>query len=425
MDRRRDSSVRHPVLAGVARIDAALKDLAGLDPGFMAGGEKRVALTELARLSGQLEALRLRVIAAAGEVAASDGMPNVAAWLNPRTMDEPGANHRSEALARSLDRRWQRVAAGLAEGRVSLAQARVVVAALDRLLVAGIDAGLLDRAEAHLVELAADHPPRHLRVLGRRILTVIAPEVADDEERRRLEEEERRAQARARLWFRPHGDGTVTMGARLSEAAAARLRGVLDAFTSPRHDASPAGAGANPLVDPATGAKVPHDQRRGLAFEALLERLDPDRLPATAGGATTLVITMELADLLAGTGAGTLPDGGRLSAGQVRRLACNAGLVPAVLGTDGEVLDLGRRARLFTAAQQRAMALRHHTCRAAGCLVPATWCEGHHLTPWAHGGNTDLADGTLLCPWHHHRIHDPDYTHHRMPNGDIRFHRRT
>ena len=56
---------------------------------------------------------------------------------------------------------------------------------------------------------------------------------------------------------------------------------------------------------------------------------------------------------------------------------------------------------------------------------PAAWCEAHHAgNPWAEGGRTDLADGVLLCSWHHHRIHDPRYDPRRLPDGDYRFHRR-
>ena len=55
---------------------------------------------------------------------------------------------------------------------------------------------------------------------------------------------------------------------------------------------------------------------------------------------------------------------------------------------------------------------------------PGTWCEAHHLNPWSSGGNTNLADGVLLCGHHHHRVHDNTYRNDRLPNGDLRFHRR-
>ncbi|HET7069210.1 MAG TPA: HNH endonuclease signature motif containing protein, partial [Nocardioides sp.] len=65
-------------------------------------------------------------------------------------------------------------------------------------------------------------------------------------------------------------------------------------------------------------------------------------------------------------------------------------------------------------------------CRTEGCTIPAAWCEAHHAKkPWSQGGRTDLADGVLLCPWHHHRAHDPRYDAQRLPDGDYRFHRRT
>ena len=65
-------------------------------------------------------------------------------------------------------------------------------------------------------------------------------------------------------------------------------------------------------------------------------------------------------------------------------------------------------------------------CRAEGCDIFAAWYEAHHATAaWAAGGKTDLADGVLLCSWHHHRTHDPRYDTHRQPNGDFRLNRRT
>jgi hypothetical protein len=179
-------------------------------------------------------------------------------------------------------------------------------------------------------------------------------------------------------------------------------------------------------VDPETGRRVPHERRLGEAFCALLEHLDPGRLPAHGGTPTTVVVTMPLADLQAGTGLGTLGDGTRISADQVRRLACTAGLVPAVLGGGSEVLDLGRSRRLFSTAQRKALALTQSTCRADGCTVPSAWCEAHHATsPWCQGGRTDLRDGQLLCPWHHHRAHDDRYLVQTLPTGRVRYHLRT
>jgi hypothetical protein len=82
--------------------------------------------------------------------------------------------------------------------------------------------------------------------------------------------------------------------------------------------------------------------------------------------------------------------------------------------------------RLFSDAQRVAMGIRDGHCRAHGCDIPAAWCEAHHADgTWCAGGQTDIEDGLLLCSWHHHRAHDPTYDTSRMPNGDIRYARRT
>jgi len=167
------------------------------------------------------------------------------------------------------------------------------------------------------------------------------------------------------------------------------------------------------------------------AFTQLLEVLDPSRLPIHGGDATHVMVTIPFETLTAELGVATIdnevPGDGydTVTAAQARRLACTAKIIPAVLGKDSEVLDLGRAARLFTTAQRRALALRDQTCRAEGCSIPGTWSEAHHLVPWSQGGATDLQNAALLCSKHHHRAHDPAYDLTRLANGDLRFHRRT
>ncbi len=169
---------------------------------------------------------------------------------------------------------------------------------------------------------------------------------------------------------------------------------------------------------------MPYSTRLGHAFCDLLEHFDPARLPRHGGTATAVVITMDFDTLIGGLGVATTSTGHRITAGEARRLACTAGLVPAVLGGKSEVLDLGRSKRLYDSPQRKAMGVRDQHCRAEGCDIPAAWCEAHHLIPWSRGGKTDLADGLLLCSHHHHRAHDDRYLHDRLPNGDLRFHRR-
>ncbi len=404
----------HPVLACADALEAALKDSADVQVMFMDPDDKRTALLRLARLDAQLAALRFRVMAASDDLALAEGARDVAALLTQHTLTDFGTNRRDLALAEALDQRWALVAAGLGQGDLNVAQARVITHALEELPTDKVSADLLSKAEAHLVAQAAHFGPRELRVLGRRILEVLAPEIYEQHEAEQLAGEERRARRRTSLVSTRLGEGTTRITINVPDAVATRLHTYLEAFTSPRHQ----GTGE--------ADRIGVDRKRGQAFCSLMEVLDPKRLPAHGGDATTLIVTVSLDALRQELGTGELGPADKLTASEVRRLACTARIIPAVLGAKSEVLDLGRSSRLFRPAQRKAMIIRDRECRAEGCTIPAAWCEAHHWgRPWAQGGRTDLNDGLLLCSWHHHRAHDPGYTSSRMPNGDVRFSRRT
>jgi hypothetical protein len=356
---------------------------------YMPTPAKAAALVELARISSRVQVLLGRVLASADDVA--------------------------------LDGRLQQLGAAVSAGQVNVEQARVIVRALDE-LPSDLDPELALKAEAHLVAEAAFFDPKRLRILGRKVLEVVAPEVFEDQERRRLEDEERRARETTSLTMRTRGDGTTDIRARVSDAVAARLKSYLEAFTAPRRGHLDQGPDH---IDPDTGRRVPHAVRLGHAFGALLEALPAQVLPRHGGSATTLVVTLDYDRLRARLGSAELSTGDVISASEAMRLACTADLVPVVLNGDGVPLHLGRARRLFDEAQRRAMGIRDGHCRAHGCDLPAAWCEAHHKTDWCRGGKTDIADGVLLCPWHHHRAHDPAFDTEYLLSGDVRFRRRT
>ncbi len=127
------------------------------------------------------------------------------------------------------------------------------------------------------------------------------------------------------------------------------------------------------------------------------------------GVKATLIVTMTLDDLVSRTGAGrpmaTWDQETILAPDTVRRIACEAGIIPVVLGHDGAVLDIGRQQRLFTIDQVRALWIRDGGCTFPGCVMPPLYCDAHHLRHWADHGATNLDNGTLLCPRHHDIVH--------------------
>ncbi len=420
--------VQHPILAAASRIDEALKDVADVNPAFMATEDKAAALTDLVALESRVAELRLRVMADACDVAESTAARDISGWLAAHARIRPEDARSEQRLAEGLDRRWGAVVAAMREGRVNQAQALVIVRSLED-LPKEVPADVCQRAEAALVEFAERFAPRQLAQLGRRILEVVAPDLMDEAEGKRLAALESAARRRTRLSMRRMGDGTTQLSGRLPDAAATRLATYLESFANPRLDQQ------SREGDPVD--RLPYPRRLGEAFCRLLECLDPARLPIHGGDATTVVVTIDLDTLRRDLGAagllgkGDIPgdaenagSGDSISADEARRLACSAKIIPAVLGGNSEVLDLGRSQRLFNSAQRRALLLRDETCRAEGCDIPGTWSEAHHWMPWSQGGETDLDNGVLLCSHHHHRVHDSTYAAERLVNGDVRFHRR-
>ena len=169
---------------------------------------------------------------------------------------------------------------------------------------------------------------------------------------------------------------------------------------------------AAPQSDPQTGEQDPRTPaaRRADALVELVQRAvsAPDGVPRQAK--TSLVVTIGLAELRQTCrGAGLILSGESLSIETVRRLACDAQVIPAVLGSPGEVLEQGRAERLFNRAQIRHLWLRDRCCSFPGCTKPATWCDAHHLIHWADGGPSDTDHGALLCQRHHTVVHTNRY----------------
>lgn len=94
----------------------------------------------------------------------------------------------------------------------------------------------------------------------------------------------------------------------------------------------------------------------------------------------------------------------------IRRLACEANIIPLVLDGAGLPLDIGRGQRLASASQRRALEAIHTTCAVSHCTVAFHHCQIHHIDYWIRGGPTDLANMVPLCSAHHHAAHEGGWT---------------
>lgn len=390
----------HPIIACAADLQAVLKDVASVEPAFMATAEKQAALVALTEARSQLDAVTARLLAASDDVGEVHGLRDAAAWLAVQTRATRREARRDLALGRALEQHAD-VATGLASGELRTEQARVIAEAVDA-LPSHVDSSTRGLAETTLLELAGHHDARELRQIGKRILDVVAPEVGESHEAAVLAAEEARATSGVELTMVDDGEGRCHGRFTVPSHVGAMLKRHLLALANPaRHT-------EGELRDE-SGDWKPLRRRLGEALVEYVERYPVDATPQTAGVNATVVVTMTLEQLLADHATALLDDGSRMSAGQARRLACEAGIVPAVLGTTSQPLDLGRAARLYNKPQRIALGLRDGGCTARGCETSASGSHAHHDHPWAKGGLTDLASGRLLCPRHHRLAHDPRY----------------
>jgi hypothetical protein len=365
--------------------------------------------------------LRLLADAEQTEATADTGARSAADWVATQTR-QVRRDARSDLKLASQLEQHACLSTAMAAGTVNVAQARAIVAALGRLPKTGEFAVTLEQrafAEQHLIGLAADHDAKELRILGRHLFEVIAPDLAEKYEGKALEAEEARALQRTNFAMWQDQDGTWRGRFRVTDLTGQMVEKAILALTSPARAAGVCETGIDP--------DLPTPVRHGIAFTQLIETLCAEDLPKTGGVGASIVVTMTLEQLLAdldSAGVCTTDTGGRISASEARRLACTAGIIPMVLSGKSQVLDVGRKRRLHTEAMRLAMGVRDQGCTAEHCETPPGLCHAHHDHPWSQGGHTNVKTGRLLCPHHHRRTHDPRYQTTRLANGKLRFHKR-
>lgn len=285
-----------------------------------------------------------------------------------------------------------------AAGEIGLRHVEVVAAVLGTRTAERLDPGTWAGAEEALAEAATSYTPAELHTWGTRLVERLDQDGPEPDDRPDPDINELRL---TRHRNRPGG----RLNGRFDDAAMFdAIAAVLDTHAAPRT--------ADETRDPAERAAEALAEVCGFA----LDRGPAALVPETGGRRPQLVVTVTLDELENRARSAMLEFGGALSAASLRMLACDAAVVPVVLGGAGQPLDVGRATRTVPDGMRRAVTARDGGCAHPGCDRPPSWCEIHHVVPWECLGETRLENLVMLCRVHHRQIHHAGWTV-RMPHG--------
>jgi hypothetical protein len=311
------------------------------------------------------------------------------------------------------------------EGRLSSPMIDTIVGVMTQ-----VPAEHRDDAEQHLLSFASEAGYKQVAALGERILAHLDPDGAEPDETEP-------AKPSRELSLRRKRTGFWELNGRFDDETGTRASALLDSLAERR------------TTDEGPDLRSPLE-RYGDAFSDAIDLAfnSPD-LPTQAGERAHVMMAVSLADLKSSIGqamlgeTGTMPkagvsgavlgdtgiipataagqaaigtmpkavgrallgDLGTISAAEARIHACDCKLIPAVLGSKSELLDLGRQHRLISTPLRRALYLRDRGCAFPGCHRPPRHCQGHHIRHWADGGPTELGNLVLMCAHHHRLLH--------------------
>ncbi|GAA0192745.1 hypothetical protein GCM10008944_06420 [Cytobacillus oceanisediminis] len=408
----------HPVPACVHGLHALLDTVPTAAWDGLAPTEVRRLLAEIGRAEARLSAHKMaaaRVLEKARKAAQNGDGPRPGTGTSTGatiSIDFGGDRSGADALvntARRIEEQTTLIENALASGVISTKQADLISRALAK-LPDDVTAEQREQCEETLLRDAQRLSLKDLRRRGDRITEAYRKKTdevdADEDAILRKKEEAARAKTSFSMW--DNNDGTVTGRFTLPEAQGAMLKTALDALAAPHQKVGTVNAATGEMDEVGFGQTYP--QRLGHAFATLVEHLPADQLPTNGGVSAVVTVNLDLDTLMGGIKAAGLSDGTRISAGEARRLACSAQLVPMVLNGSPLPLDLGAANRYFNRSSRRAMEKRDGGCTTPGCDRDARWTEAHHLNPYAISKTTDIRDGALLCSFHHHRAHEQGWT---------------
>jgi hypothetical protein len=297
-----------------------------------------------------------------------------------------GAVHQARAVAGH-----QVVAEAATAGRLGATQSRAITKVLEA-LSSQLNDEQQSQAEHLLVNLADQLDSDQLSRAAGRVLAAVAPQSAEELLEIRLQREAEAAHRARSLRFYREG-ASVRFDGSLPRTEAEAWLAQLDAHGEAlRRNVIEA---RDPASEPTTA-----EQRRADALIGLIQAT-ANTAPAPGVGAARVIVKLDYHQLRRGAAAAGLLGDEELSSGELRRLCCDAEIIPVVLKGASEVLDVGRSARLVTPAIRTALTVRDGGCVFPGCDLKPNVCEAHHIEPWWAGGVTALPNLTLLCHRHH------------------------
>jgi hypothetical protein len=386
-----DTDYQHPAVGAVAVIGAGLDALSEASLWSMSAAEVGRLVVAVERIARRVSAAQVSVLAQADRSGIADqtGASSTPVWLH-NVADLPvGVGRARLALHHALATRPV-VGAAFSAGDIGSEAATVVCSAMDA-LPGGVPVALNTDIEVLLVDIARDE--------GTKAVVARSMEIADRFDPEEFERQE--AGNRNQRWLkliRQH-DGSVKLRGVLDKESAAIALAVLDPLSAPL-----------PIVDGVPDTRLP-ERRNADAFLHVCQLATPT-LPEVRGERPHMFVTTTLESLQrqVGSALGSLEGGYLISKSAIRRIACDANIIPVVLGSAGQPLDIGRATRIIPQGLRRALIVRDQGCAFPGCDRPPSWCDAHHNNHWADGGTTALCNLCLLCVHHHDRVHRDGWT---------------
>jgi hypothetical protein len=408
----------------------------------MSGGEMVSALDATYAEIARLETFALQLIAGLETIghAKDVGAGTTARFLTFRYRIDAAKARRDVRLVTALPK-YPAVTAALPDpaggeddddGGVLLhpAQAEAIVSMLDK-LPSTVPAEDLEVAERELVELGRTHGPLELRKAGVQIcnrLDTDGPEPAED-----------KAYDRETLKLKNAENGVAFSGFLANENgellrtlihAHAKPRRTVDGALDPRsRDQRQADAlttvlnlSTNVVASGSVASGTARPPRADAPGGSACAASTTDASTAAAGTASRsgskphITVTIDFNDLKDGIATGRLTYGDPVSAGTIRRLACDAQILPIVLGSESQPLDVGTTVRLATGPMRKALIARDKGC--VCCGAPPLYCDAHHVISWIDGGETKITNLVLLCKRCHRDLHSGHWDI-RIINGTV------